>query len=65
MSAQISTAAEEQSVVSEEINVNMMQISELSEHTVKGTQMITEASNNVDQEIKRLHNLVEQFGNSI
>lgn len=65
MTTQIATAAEEQSAVSEEINRNIIRISELSEHTLNGTQMISVSSNNVDQSVTQINNLVKQFGNSL
>jgi aerotaxis receptor len=65
MTTQIATAAEEQSAVSEEINRNVIHINELSEKTLNGTQMITAASNNVDQEVMRLENMVKHFGTSL
>ncbi len=65
MTTQIATAAEEQSAVSEEINKNVIRISELSEHTLSGTQMISASSNNVDQSVTRLNNLVKQFGSNL
>lgn len=65
MTTQIATAAEEQSAVSEEINRNVIRISELSEHTLHGTQMISASSNNVDQSVTRLNNLVKQFGSGL
>ena len=65
MSTQIATAAEEQTAVSEEINRNVIHINELSEKTLSGTQMINETSNNVDQEVVRLENLVKQFGSNL
>lgn len=63
MSTQIATAAEEQSAVSEEINRNVIHISELSEQTLNGSHMISSTSNNVDQEVIRLENMVKQFTN--
>ena len=65
MTTQIATAAEEQSAVSEEINKNVIRISELSEHTLTSTQMISSSSNNVDQSVTLLNNLVKQFGSSL
>jgi len=65
MTTQVATAAEEQSAVSEEINKNVIRISELSENTLNGTQMISASSNNVDQSVTRLNNLVKQFGSSL
>ncbi len=65
MTTQIATAAEEQSAVSEEINRNVIRISELSEHTLNGTQMISASSNSVDQSVTRLNSLVKQFGSSL
>ena len=65
MTTQIATAAEEQSAVSEEINRNVIRISDLSEQTLNGTQMISASSNNVSQSVIRLNNLVKQFGSSL
>ena len=65
MTTQIATAAEEQSAVSEEINRNVIRISELSEHTLSGTQMISASSNNVDESVTQLNNLVKQFGSGM
>jgi aerotaxis receptor len=65
MTTQIATAAEEQSAVSEEINRNVIRISELSEHTLSGTQMISASSNSVDQSVTQLNSLVKQFGSGL
>ncbi len=65
MTTQIAAAAEEQSAVSEEINRNIIRISDLSEHTLSGSKMICSSSNNIEQEVIRLNNLVSQFGDQI
>ncbi len=62
MTTQIATAAEEQSAVSEEINRNIISISNLSENTVAGAQSINKASIEIDEEAIRLGNIVKQFG---
>ena len=62
MTTQIATAAEEQSAVSEEINRNIISISNLSEDTVAGAKSINKASIEIDEEAIRLTNIVKQFG---
>ncbi len=62
MTTQIATAAEEQSAVSEEINRNIISISNLSESTVEGAKLINNASMAIDDETIRLGNIVKQFG---
>ncbi len=65
MTTQIATAAEEQSAVSEEINRNIISISNLSESTVEGSKLINNASMAIDEETIRLGNIVKQFGSQI
>jgi len=62
MSAQIATAAEEQSSVSEEINRNIINISEASEQTLQATHESSEANTHLIQEVQRLKTMVLQFG---
>ncbi len=61
MSTQIAGAAEEQSVVAEEINRNIVSISDMAEQTAAGTENTAAASNELAQLATQLHNLVGQF----
>ena len=61
MNFQIATAAEEQSAVSEEINKNIVEISQIAEQSVAGSQQTASASNGLSGIAKELENLVTQF----
>lgn len=61
LSAQIATAAEEQTSVSEEINRNITHISEAAIITADGTQKTTEAINQLAKITVDLQQLVKQF----
>ncbi len=62
MSLQIATAAEEQSAVSDEINRNIVNISDASNQTLTNTQQSTLANQDLTGEINKLHAMVKQFG---
>ncbi|ABV89506.1 methyl-accepting chemotaxis protein [Shewanella pealeana] len=61
MNTQIATAAEEQSTVSEEINTNIVNISNAAEETAAGTMSSSQESENLAQMAKRLSGLVQEF----
>jgi methyl-accepting chemotaxis protein len=61
MTSQIATAAEEQSVVSEEINRNIVAINDAAERSVITTQQAAETSEQLSQESEKLRALVNQF----
>lgn len=61
LSTQIATAAEEQTAVSEEINRNIIHISDASTHTVDGTYKTAESISNLAKMTAELQNLVSQF----
>ncbi|MET0357613.1 MAG: methyl-accepting chemotaxis protein [Cellvibrio sp.] len=61
LSAQIATAAEEQTAVSEEINRNIVHINEAAIFTADGTQKTTEAINQLAKTTADLQQLVKQF----
>ena len=61
MNFQIATAAEEQSAVSEDINRNIVEISQIAEQSVAGSQQTASASNGLSEIAKELENLVTQF----
>jgi len=61
LSAQIATAAEEQTSVSEEINRNIVHINEAAIITADGTQKTTEAINKLAKITVELQQLVKQF----
>ncbi|RYY76326.1 MAG: methyl-accepting chemotaxis protein [Gammaproteobacteria bacterium] len=61
LSAQIATAAEEQTAVSEEINRNIVHINEAAIYTADGTQKTTEAINQLAKITNDLQQLVKQF----
>jgi methyl-accepting chemotaxis protein len=61
LSAQIATAAEEQTAVSEEINRNITHINEAAIVTANGTQKTTEAINQLAKITVDLQQLVKQF----
>ena len=61
MNIQISTAAEEQTVVAEEINRNINNISELGEHVASSSEMTALSSEELGKLSVILQNLVGQF----
>ncbi len=61
LSAQISTAAEEQTAVSEEINRNITHINEAAVYTTNGTLKTADAISNLAKMTAELQNLVQQF----
>jgi methyl-accepting chemotaxis protein len=61
LSAQIATAAEEQTSVSEEINRNITHINEASIFTAKATHKTEDAISNLAKTTAELQNLVRQF----
>jgi len=61
MNAQIATAAEEQSQVTEEINRNVLLIKDLSDNVLELATNITEASNDVSLVSVDIHRQVDQF----
>jgi len=62
MSAQIATAAEEQSAVSEEINRNVTNIKTATDKTLGATQETSQANASLADSIQRLNVMVQQFG---
>ena len=64
MSAQIATAAEEQSSVSEEINRNIVNLNTSAEQTLTGTRLSYEANLNLEEGIQKLRSMIQQFGSS-
>ncbi len=61
MSTQIATAAEEQSAVSEEINRNMANISEVAERNSEVSRQAAKTNKALTREINRLQNMIRQF----
>ena len=61
MNAQIADASNQQRGVAEEINNNIMSISEIAEHSAEGGKRIDEANNNLTGISKRLAELVSTF----
>ncbi|WP_108944996.1 methyl-accepting chemotaxis protein [Shewanella halifaxensis] len=61
MNTQIATAAEEQSTVSEEINTNIVNISNAAEQTAEGTNISSKESENLAIMAQRLSVLVQEF----
>jgi len=61
MNTQIASAAEEQSLVAEEINRNVVGINEISEHTATGAQQTAAASENLNNLAGQLKGIVGQF----
>jgi len=61
MNTQIAAAAEEQSAVSEEINRNIVNISQLSEQTAGGADQTTAASSELSRLASELQGLVELY----
>ena len=61
ISTQISTAVEEQSVVAEQINVNIVSISDMSSESEEHGKEAVNLSENLLGRLKEQHNLVTQF----
>lgn len=61
LSAQIATAAEEQTAVSEEINRNVVHINQAAIHTADGTQKTTDTANHLAKITVDLQQLIKQF----
>ncbi len=64
MNHQIATASEEQSVVAEEINQNIVNISEVADRTSQGVQQSVDATAEMVRATQRLDALVSQFARS-
>ena len=62
MSTQIATAAEEQGAVSEEMNRNISNISEVAENTLQVSNDNSEFNDKLSQSIANFSAMVEQFG---
>ncbi|MFQ5469470.1 MAG: methyl-accepting chemotaxis protein [Gammaproteobacteria bacterium] len=61
MNTQIASAAEEQSAVTEEINRNVVNISEVAEHSVEGSEHISRSSTDLSELASKLRNMVGRF----
>lgn len=61
MNAQIASAAEEQSCVSEEINRNIVNIRDIAEATVKGANQTAQSSESMSEVANELISLVNEF----
>ncbi len=61
MNAQIASAAEEQSVVAQEIGRNVVQISQMADQTTSGTKQVATSSAELSQLSIQLNGLVGQF----
>ncbi len=61
MSEQIASAAEEQNAVSEEINRNIVNISDIASHSVQNSEQIAQANNNLTRMATELLGMVSQF----
>ena len=61
MNSMIASAAEEQSAVAEEINRNVVNINQLTDESVKTSDMIASAGNELDNLAMELNQLVAQF----
>ncbi len=61
MNAQIADASNQQRGVAEEINSNIINISEIAEHSAEGSKRIDEANQNLTDISKRLAELVSTF----
>jgi methyl-accepting chemotaxis protein len=64
MNHQIATASEEQSAVAEEINQNIVNISDVADRTSQGAQQSVDAIEEMVQAIQRMNALVTQFARS-
>jgi len=61
MNIQIASAAEEQSAVVKEVNQNIVNISQLSEHSSESMSQVSRASDQVSQKAAELNELVGEF----
>jgi methyl-accepting chemotaxis protein len=61
MSAQVATAAEEQGAVSEEINRNVIIVSDLSTENMSGTEQVTSSSQELARLARELDDIVSRF----
>ncbi|MET0044109.1 MAG: methyl-accepting chemotaxis protein [Candidatus Thiodiazotropha sp. 6PLUC3] len=61
MSAQIATAAEEQSAVAEDINRNIIEITQIADETYKDSDKSYQASTEMSDEVDKLSHLLDQF----
>jgi methyl-accepting chemotaxis protein len=61
MNSQIASAAEEQGAVAEEINRNIVKISQVAEESASGAQRITVASHDLSDLAKTLQQLTGRF----
>ena len=61
MNAQIASASEQQSSVAEEINRNIVAISEIADHSAEGAKRINEANDKLNQAALHLKQLVQRF----
>ena len=61
MNAMIASAAEQQSKVSEEINQNIVRISQLSESAATSMQEASQSSESLTQLANQLHNSMAKF----
>ena len=61
LNAQVASAAEQQSSVAEDINVNLIAISKVAEETVSGAEQSTNSSAQLTQLSDRLNEIVKQF----
>ena len=64
MSIQIATAAEEQTAVSEEINRNIVNISDNARDTLDGTHRVNTRNSELKDNIVNLRNMIIQFTGS-
>lgn len=62
MTTQIATAAEQQSVVSEEINRNITRINDLSDETLNSSRVSLHSNEQIGEEVCKLNEMVHQFG---
>jgi methyl-accepting chemotaxis protein len=61
MSGQIATAAEEQSAVAEDINRNIIEITQIADTTSSDSERSYEASTDMSTEVDKLSRLLDQF----
>ena len=61
LNAQVASAAEQQSGVAEDINVNLISINKVAEETVAGAEQSTSSSRELTQLSQRLNGIVKQF----
>ena len=61
MNTQIASAAEQQSAVAEEINRNVVNVTQVVDRTADTSQHITESSGQLTRLAGQLHGLIAQF----